>query len=46
LGYAIILGAFGLKIPQIIKIQANKSVAGISMSMYLLEIIGYVFFRT
>jgi mannose-P-dolichol utilization defect protein 1 len=42
LGYAIILGAFGIKIPQIIKIQANKSVAGISMSMYLLETVGFL----
>ncbi|OQS05864.1 mannose-P-dolichol utilization defect 1 protein [Thraustotheca clavata] len=39
LGYAIILGSFILKLPQILKIIAAKSVAGLSPSGFYLEVL-------
>jgi len=39
LGYLIIAGAFIVKVPQIVKILRNKSAAGLSNSMFILELI-------
>ncbi|EQC29133.1 hypothetical protein SDRG_13165 [Saprolegnia diclina VS20] len=39
LGYAIILGSFILKLPQILKIISAKSVAGLSPSGFYLEVL-------
>ncbi len=41
LGYLIILGAVFFKIPQILAIIKNKSVAGLSLSMFGLELVGF-----
>lgn len=41
LGYLIILGAMFFKIPQILAIIRNKSVEGLSLSMFVLELVGY-----
>eukprot|EP01132_Coremiostelium_polycephalum_P002454 gene2454-3031_t len=41
LGYAIVFGALILKVPQILKIVANKSAESISISSVLLETIGF-----
>jgi len=41
LGYAIILGSLGVKVPQIMKIAQNKSAEGLSMAMFILELVGY-----
>jgi len=43
LGFAIILGSVGLKVPQIIKILNAKSAQGLALSSVLLELIGYLF---
>jgi uncharacterized protein with PQ loop repeat len=40
LGYAIIVGSFALKIPQIMKILGSKSVVGLSFPMFALEMFG------
>jgi len=42
LGIAITLGAFGLKIPQILKICSSKSVVGLSPATFYLEVVVYV----
>ncbi len=42
LGYAIIAGAGILKVPQIMKIMANKSVHGISKYLFYIEVTCYV----
>eukprot|EP01114_Cavostelium_apophysatum_P001775 TRINITY_DN1154_c0_g1_i1.p1 TRINITY_DN1154_c0_g1~~TRINITY_DN1154_c0_g1_i1.p1 ORF type:complete len:214 (+),score=37.29 TRINITY_DN1154_c0_g1_i1:60-701(+) len=42
LGFGIIAGATLLKVPQIKKIMSSKSVQGLSFSMYILELIGYI----
>ncbi len=41
--YAIIAGAIFLKVPQIIKILTSQSVAGLSFSALVIEIIAYMF---
>lgn len=41
LGYAIITGSIAVKLPQLYTIIKNKSSAGLQMSMYVLENIGY-----
>ena len=38
LGYLIIAGAFIIKVPQILKIMKNKSVAGISKFLFYIEV--------
>jgi mannose-P-dolichol utilization defect protein 1 len=38
LGYAILIGAFGLKIPQILNIIKNKSTAGLSPMGFYMEV--------
>lgn len=40
IGYVIILGAIIVKVPQILKMMGAKSAEGVSMTMFLLEIIG------
>lgn len=42
LGYAIILGSTILKVPQILKIMASRSVDGIAAFSYYVEVIGYL----
>ncbi|KAL0485450.1 mannose-P-dolichol utilization defect [Acrasis kona] len=42
LGYFIILGAMFFKIPQILAILRNKSVQGLSLSMFVLELVGHM----
>jgi len=42
LGYSIILGSVGVKVPQIIKIQRAQSAEGVSFAGYLLETIGFI----
>lgn len=42
LGYAIIAGALLVKIPQIAKVLKARSVEGLQLSMFLLELIGYI----
>ena len=39
LGYGVVLGALAVKLPQIIKILKNKSIAGISFRSVALEVI-------
>jgi len=46
LGYLIILGAAIVKVPQIMKILKANSVAGLSLEMFVLEIIGYTICTT
>jgi mannose-P-dolichol utilization defect protein 1 len=41
LGYLILLGALAVKVPQILKIVNAKSVKGLALSMFLLELVGY-----
>lgn len=41
LGYLIILGSAIVKVPQITKILRENSVEGLSLEMFVLEIIGY-----
>jgi mannose-P-dolichol utilization defect protein 1 len=41
LGYLIILGSAIVKVPQIRKILRENSVEGLSLEMFVLEIIGY-----
>jgi mannose-P-dolichol utilization defect 1 len=43
LGVVIIAASFALKVPQILKILRNKSVAGLSFSMFTLELFGFIF---
>lgn len=43
LGVVIIAASFALKVPQIVKILRNKSVAGLSFAMFTLELFGFVF---
>jgi mannose-P-dolichol utilization defect protein 1 len=43
LGVAIIAASFALKVPQIVKILRNRSVAGLSFAMFTLELFGFVF---
>lgn len=43
LGYLIILGSLIVKVPQIMKILNSNSVEGLSLEMFVLEIIGYSF---
>jgi mannose-P-dolichol utilization defect protein 1 len=43
LGVVIIAASFALKVPQIVKIVKNKSVAGLSFSMFTLELFGFIF---
>jgi mannose-P-dolichol utilization defect protein 1 len=43
LGIAIIAASFALKVPQIVKILRNRSVAGLSFAMFTLELFGFVF---
>jgi mannose-P-dolichol utilization defect protein 1 len=42
LGYLIILGSAIVKVPQIMKILRENSVEGLSLEMFVLEIIGYL----
>eukprot|EP00347_Sterkiella_histriomuscorum_P022985 403336391 len=42
IGYLIIAGAFIIKVPQILKIMKNKSVAGISKYMFYIEMMMYI----
>jgi len=39
LGMSVVLGGMAFKVPQIIKIHKNKSVAGVSVSQYCLELV-------
>lgn len=41
LGYLIILGSLIVKVPQILKILQSNSVEGLSLEMFVLEIVGY-----
>lgn len=41
LGYVVILGSVAVKLPQIFRLIEAKSAAGISFSMFLLEVVGY-----
>jgi len=41
LSYAIVVGSFALKLPQIINIFRYRSVRGLSLEMLVMEIIGY-----
>lgn len=41
LGYVVILGSVAVKLPQIFRLVDAKSAAGISFSMFLLEVVGY-----
>lgn len=43
LGVTIIAASFALKVPQIIKILRNRSVAGLSFEMFVLELFGFIF---
>jgi len=43
LGIAIIVASFALKVPQIVKILGNRSVAGLSFEMFSLELFAFVF---
>eukprot|EP01116_Phalansterium_solitarium_P001596 TRINITY_DN1140_c0_g1_i2.p1 TRINITY_DN1140_c0_g1~~TRINITY_DN1140_c0_g1_i2.p1 ORF type:complete len:244 (-),score=55.25 TRINITY_DN1140_c0_g1_i2:55-786(-) len=42
LGIAIITGAFGVKVPQILKIWRARSVEGLALLSTLLELVGYL----
>jgi len=42
LGLLIIAGAFGVKVPQIMKIVGAKSVAGLALASTVLELVGYL----
>lgn len=41
LGYLVILGSVAVKLPQILSIARAQSAAGISLSMFVLELIGF-----
>lgn len=41
LGYLVILGSVGVKLPQIMSIARSRSAAGISLSMFVLDLIGF-----
>jgi mannose-P-dolichol utilization defect protein 1 len=41
LGYLVIAGSVGVKVPQILTIYQSQSAAGISLSMFVLELIAY-----
>lgn len=40
LGWLVLLGALFVKVPQVIAILNKKSVVGLSLSMFLLELLG------
>ena len=42
IGFAIVVGAFALKVPQIIKILKNNSVEGINTTSYYVETVNYL----
>jgi mannose-P-dolichol utilization defect protein 1 len=41
LGWLVLLGAVFVKVPQVLAILNKKSVAGLSLTMFLLELLGY-----
>jgi hypothetical protein len=41
LGWLVLLGAAFVKVPQVVTILSKKSVVGLSLTMFLLEILGY-----
>lgn len=43
LGYAVVLGAGAVKLPQIAKLLSAKSAAGLSFTTYLVESFGYAY---
>lgn len=45
LGYAIIAGSIGVKLPQIMSIFTSKSAKGVSLMMFVLETIGLVLIK-
>lgn len=43
LGWLVLLGAVFVKVPQVLAIINKKSVAGLSLTMFLLELLGYAY---